>query len=61
MESTLLDVPNVDAWKGCVVEEVVFYFHFHVVGLDVSNSLGECRLNAALATLSLGRCSHLIV
>ena len=60
-ESTLLFVPDVDAWKGYGVEDEVFCFHFHVVGLGVSSSVGERRLNADLATLSLGRCAHLIV
>ena len=60
-ESTLLVVPDVDGWKGSVVEEEVFYFYFCVVGLGVSNSLGECRLNASLAALSFERCLYFIV
>ena len=57
----LLIVPDVDAWKGSDVDEVVFYFHFRIVGLDLSSSLVECRLNATCVALSLGRCIHLNV
>ena len=57
----LLVVPDVDASKVSVIEEVFFYFHFRVVGLDLSSSLVDGRLNAARATLSLGRFAHLNV
>lgn len=54
VDSTLLVVPDVDAWKGTVVEEVVFCFHFRIVSLGVSNPLGECRCNTSRVLLAWG-------
>ena len=56
-----LDLPKKKTWKWQQRNLSPTPDHFRVFGLGMSNSFGECRIKAALATISFGRCSHFIL